>query len=82
MGQKRRRLYVQRCRRCKLERLPEEIFWNGHCPACRAVQAKLTRSERGAKILAKAKDGGMIERDGQRFHVVVLPSKARKRRAA
>ena len=82
MSQKRRRLYGKRCRRCKFERLPEETFWNGHCPACRAVQAKRSRSESGAKILAKAKDAGTIERDGQTFRVVVLPPKRRMRRMA
>lgn len=82
MGQKLRHLYVKRCRRCKLERLPEESFWNGHCPACRAIQAKRIRAESGTKLLAKAKDGGTLEREGQTFRVVVLPSKRRRRRAA
>jgi hypothetical protein len=82
MGQKRRRLYAHRCRRCKLEREPEETFWNGHCPACRAVQAKRARAESGAKILAKAKDGGTLEREEQTFRVVVLPSRRRSRKAA
>ena len=82
MGQKRRHLYVKRCRRCNLERLPEETFWNGHCPACRALQAKRARAESGTKLLAKAKDGGTLEREGQTFRVVVLPPRRRSRRAA
>jgi hypothetical protein len=82
MGQKRRRLYVQRCRRCKLAREPEETFWNGHCPACRALHATRARAEKGSKLLAKAKDGGTLEREGQTFRVVVLPSRRRSRRAA
>jgi hypothetical protein len=82
MGQKRRRLYVQRCRRCRLEREPEETFWNGHCPACRARHARRARAESGTKLLAKAKDGGTVKREGQTFRVVVLPSRRRSRRAA
>lgn len=82
MGQKRRHLHVKRCRRCKLERLPEETFWSGYCPACRAIRAKRTRAESGTRLLAKAKDGGNLEREGQTFRVVVLPSKRRRRRAA
>jgi hypothetical protein len=82
MVQKRRRLNVQRCRRCKFERLPDETFWTGHCPACRALHAKRARAESGAKLLAKAKDGGTLEREGQTFRVVVLPSRRRRRRAA
>jgi hypothetical protein len=82
MGQKRRHLHVKRCRRCKLERLLEETFWNGHCPACRAIQAKRMRAESGTELLAKTKDGGTFEREGQPFRVVVLPSRRRSRRAA
>jgi hypothetical protein len=82
MGQKHRHLYVKRCPRCKIGREPEETFWNGHCPACREIRSKRIRAESGTKLLAKAKDGGTIEREGQTFRVVVLPSRRRSRRAA
>jgi hypothetical protein len=68
------------CRRCKLQRLPEETFWGGLCPACRDVYAHRRRKATGALILEKAKAGGTEERDGQAFQVAVLPPKRRRGR--
>ena len=78
---RRRRLFVSRCHGCGLERLPDELFYGGHCPSCRAVHAQQKRANSGARLLAKARDGGTVTRDGQVYRVVVLPS-SRRRRAA
>ena len=71
------RRFPLRCRRCKLERLPEETWRGGFCPACHAVYAAERRKATGNRILARAKPQGTEERDGQTFHVVQLPPKRR-----
>jgi hypothetical protein len=79
-----RRMHNPRCRRCRLQRLPEETFPNGKpgwtrglCPACLELDRQRRRSATARRLLDKAKDGGTVERDGQMFHVVVLPPKRR-----
>ena len=71
----RRRCIPPRCRRCKLERLPEETWWRGFCPSCRASFAAKRRAATGAKILARANPLGIEERDGQAFTIMQLPPK-------
>ena len=75
-----RRIHHPCCRRCRLERLPEEKFTCGLCPACLELARQHCRNEVGRKLLDSAKDGGTVDRDGQTFHVVVLPPKRRSRR--
>jgi hypothetical protein len=70
-------MHNSRCRRCRLERLPEENFVRGLCPACLELDRRKRRSATGARALSKAKDAGTVERDGQTFQVVVLPPKRR-----
>jgi hypothetical protein len=72
-----RRMHYPRCRRCRLERLPEETFYRGLCPACMDVDKRKRHAATGARLLAKAKDAGTVERDGQTFTVVVLTPKRR-----
>jgi hypothetical protein len=69
---KKQHRFVLRCRGCKLQRLPEEKFYRGLCPACLDVDKRRRRSERGRRQLAKARDGGTVKRDGQTFKVVRL----------
>jgi hypothetical protein len=69
---------VLRCRRCQLWRAPDERFYRGLCSSCRKEKAKARRAATGARILAKAKDAGTLERDGQQFRVVALPPKRRR----
>ena len=68
------------CRRCRMRRLPEERFPGGLCLRCFDLVRTRKRGAVGAKVLAKAKDGGTLERDGQTFNVVVLPPTRRRRR--
>jgi hypothetical protein len=42
MGRRVRRI-LPRCQRCSLERLPDETFYGGLCPACHDVYAKRRR---------------------------------------
>jgi predicted RNA-binding Zn-ribbon protein involved in translation (DUF1610 family) len=74
---RRRRRFPSRCRSCGLIRLPEETFVRGLCPACLEAERHDGRRATGARILAKAKDAGTVERDGQTFTVSVLPPKRR-----
>ena len=71
-----------RCGRCKLMRESWETWYGGFCPACRDFYAKKRHRKAGARALAGAHDGGTLEREGQTFRVVVIPSKRRSRRAA
>ena len=71
-----------RCKRCRLERLEGETFWNGLCGACRARSGREMRRRTGAKVLAKATYTRNKERDGQVFRVVSLPPKRRRSKAA
>jgi hypothetical protein len=68
---------VVRCQRCRELRHDGERFYHGLCDSCRAERAAVRRSNTGARLLDKAKDGGTIDRDGQTFHVTVLPAKRR-----
>ena len=68
---------VVRCPRCRDLRQEGERFYHGLCDTCRAERAAVRRSATGARLLDKAKDGGTVERDGQTFHVTVLPAKRR-----
>jgi hypothetical protein len=77
---RRKRRPPPRCRECKLERLPEETFHGGLCPACHDAYAKARRKRTGANVLARAKAGGLEDRDGRTFQVTVLPPKRRHRR--
>jgi hypothetical protein len=79
MRRRRRSDHPYRCRCCRLERLEGETFQRGLCPACLEVDRHDRRSATGARILAKAKDAGAVERDGQTYHVVQLPPKRRHR---
>jgi hypothetical protein len=72
-----RRTHNPRCRRCRLERLPEENFVRGFCPACLELDGRQRRRRVGANLLDKAKDAGTVEREGRTFQVVVLPPKRR-----
>jgi hypothetical protein len=72
----------RKCRRCRLERLAGETFWNGLCAACRALSGQQRRKRTGAKVLAKGKHTRNEERDGQVYRVVSLPPKRRRSRAA
>ena len=77
----RRNRPVPRCRRCRLERLPDESFQGGFCPACHLDYAKKKRQAKTTKkLLARAKGGGTEQRDGQKFHVVALPPQRRRGR--
>jgi len=76
MARRSRQPQPYRCRRCRLERTPEEFAWTrGLCPACLEVDRRLRRRKAGARILAKAKDLGTVERDGQTFRVVLPPKR-------
>jgi hypothetical protein len=75
-----RRRFPPRCRRCKLERLPEETWLGGFCPACKTFLAAKRRKATGSRVLARAKPQGTEERDGQMFQVVQLPPKRSGRR--
>jgi hypothetical protein len=86
MARRKRTPPIQQCRRCRLERLPEETFRGGRglqesawtpglCPACLEVDRRERRSRVGRKLLNKANDGGTVDRDGQTFRVTVLPPK-------
>ena len=77
MASRRRRRFSPGCRTCRLEQLPEEMFYRGLCPACMDVDKRRRHAATGACLLAKAKDAGTVERDGQTFTVVVLPPKRR-----
>ena len=81
MGRRRRKRVVppRYCLRCKLERLPEETFPGGLCAACRHLNGKAHRVRSGARALARAKDAGTVDRDGQTFRVLDLPPTWRKR---
>lgn len=68
-----RRMHNPRCRRRRLERLPEETFYRGLCPASVDVDKRRRHAATGARLLAKVKDAGTVERDGQTFQVVQLP---------
>jgi hypothetical protein len=67
----------RRCRRCKLERLPDETWRRGFCPACRAARSAQRRKATGSKLLARAKAAGTEERNGQTFRIVQLPPNRR-----
>jgi hypothetical protein len=71
---------VLRCRRCRDLRHDGERFYRGLCDTCRADDGAKRRAGVGARLLEKAKDGGTVDRDGQTFHVVVLPAKRRSGR--
>jgi len=73
---RRNRAPVHHCRSCRLERLPDETFHNGFCPACSERNGKGSRRRVGSALLARAKTGGAIERDGRTFQVVTLPPEA------
>lgn len=75
-----RRRIPPRCRGCRLERLPDETFWGGYCPACRDERARRRRQATGANVLARARDGGAVERNGRTFQVTVLPPKRKRGR--
>jgi hypothetical protein len=77
---RRRRPPVQQCRACGTERLSHERFAAGCCPSCRFLYGKERRAETAARLLARARDGGSEERDGQTLHVLVLPPRGRRRR--
>jgi hypothetical protein len=77
MARRKRRTPVRRCRFCGDVRLEGETFYRGICPRCRFERARRRRVSTGARALARAKDGGVIDRDGQAFRVVVLPPKRR-----
>ena len=68
--------FLHRCRRCKARREPwERLTIGGYCPSCsEAVRTRRSRKT-GARLLAKAKQAGTVERDGQEFQVLVLPPK-------
>lgn len=70
--------FLPRCRRCKVRREPwERLTIGGYCPSCsEAVRTRRSRKT-GARLIAKAKDAGTVERDGQTFTVTVLPPKRR-----
>lgn len=77
MAKRKRRPQPPRCHRCGLLRFEWETFFRGLCDKCRAEVGAENRRQRGARVLAKAKDAGTLERDGQTFTVVVLPPKRR-----
>jgi hypothetical protein len=77
MAMRRRSNVPHRCRRCRLERFPEETFVRGFCPACLQLERQERRAKTGARALAKAKDAGTVERDGKAYRVLVLPPKWR-----
>jgi hypothetical protein len=66
-----------RCRHCKRWREDDERLFGGSCEGCRDKRAQARRAATGARALAKAKDGGSVDRDGQTFKLVVLPPKRR-----
>lgn len=68
---------VVRCRRCRDLRQDGERFYGGLCDSCRGQRSAAKRAATGARLLAKAKDAGTLERDGQTFRVVQLPPKRR-----
>jgi hypothetical protein len=72
---KKRRL--PRCRSCGDFRYEQESFYRGLCERCRDTQSVARRAKTGARALAKAKDAGTVERDGQTYQVVVLPRRIR-----
>jgi len=69
--------YVLRCRRCRDLRLEGEKFYRGLCPTCLELDKRKRRRETATRVLAKAKDAGTVERDGQTFQVSMLPPKRR-----
>jgi hypothetical protein len=73
----RRRLRRIRCRDCGGWREDDERLFHGRCEVCRDKRSQARRAATGARALAKAKDAGTIERDGQTFKLVVLPPKRR-----
>jgi hypothetical protein len=76
-----RRERVQRCCRCPTTWTPSEYAWTrGLCLACLELDQQQRRSRTGRRLLDKAKDGGTVDRDGQTYHVVVLPAKRRSGR--
>lgn len=91
MARRKRELRRLRCKGCGLLQLPEEAtrtpglrltaeqrtFVRGLCPTCLEADRRERRRRTGARILSKAKDAGTVERDGQTYHVVVLPPKRR-----
>ena len=69
-----------RCRDCGDLRLEDELFFHGRCPACRVRAGIAARARTGARVLAKSKAAGTVERDGKAYQVLVLPPKRRRRR--
>jgi hypothetical protein len=69
-----------RCRGCDLFRFPDETFPGGYCPSCLDERSRKRRSATGARVLARAKDGGSLERDGETYRLVLLPPKGSRRR--
>jgi predicted RNA-binding Zn-ribbon protein involved in translation (DUF1610 family) len=54
MARSGKRMHKPRCKRCRLQRLPEENFVRGLCPACLATSiepANLVHDHRVAKPL-------------------------------
>jgi predicted RNA-binding Zn-ribbon protein involved in translation (DUF1610 family) len=79
MARSGKRMHKPRCKRCRLQRLPEENFVRGLCPACLELDRRYRRRKTGSRLLEKAKDAGTVVRDGQTFRVTVLPPKRRRR---
>jgi len=63
-SRRRRRRWPPRCRKCGLLRLPEENFHRNLCPGCLEKERRQRRSATGARVIANAKDGGTVKRDG------------------
>ena len=80
VARRRRRRGLPRCIRCSLLKLPEETFYGGLCPTCHAAIAAKRRAKAGAKLMKRATETRVEERDGQEFLVVVLPEKRRRSR--
>jgi hypothetical protein len=74
---RRKRRPPSHCRRCKLERLPDERWLGGFCPECRDFYSAKRRKATAKRVLAGAKTAGTVERDGQTFTVLQLPPKRR-----
>jgi hypothetical protein len=78
-GRKRAQKARTACTRCGLAREPWETFTGGLCPKCHHDSARKRRRAVGDGVLARAKDGGIEQRGGQEFRVVVLPAGRRRR---
>jgi hypothetical protein len=74
----RRSEHVLRCRRCRDLRHDGERLYRGLCDSCRSDAAAERRAVTGARLLERAKDGGTVDRDGQTFHLTVLPPNRRR----